>query len=95
MPLTILAHITAAPEKADLVRSELEKLLEPTRAEAGCLRYDLHVDNANPNLFVMFENWTDKNALDAHLIQPHIAAFGAATKGAIAGFSLNELTKLG
>ena len=39
--LTIFAHITAHPDKADLVKAELEKLVPVTRAEDGWVRYDL------------------------------------------------------
>ena len=39
----------------------------PTRAEAGCINYDFHVDAADPCVFVFYENWTDRAALDAHL----------------------------
>ncbi len=40
--LTIVAHIHANPDKIDLVKAELEKLLPITRAEEGCIQYDLH-----------------------------------------------------
>ncbi|MGJ8627697.1 MAG: putative quinol monooxygenase [Sulfitobacter sp.] len=36
MPLIILAQITTSPGEHDFVRAELEKLIAPTRAEAGC-----------------------------------------------------------
>lgn len=52
MSLTILARISAADGKDALLRAELEKLVAPTRAEEGCLRYDLHTDNETPGFFV-------------------------------------------
>ena len=55
MALTILAQIAAEPGKEALVRAELEKLVPITRAEAGCIQYDLHVDNENPAFFVFYE----------------------------------------
>ncbi len=36
----------------DLVKNELLKLIELTRAEEGCINYDLHQDNEN--LFIYF-----------------------------------------
>lgn len=42
MPLTIVANIHAKAGREELVRAELEKLVVPTRKEAGCLQYDLH-----------------------------------------------------
>jgi quinol monooxygenase YgiN len=55
MTLTIVAHITAVAGKADFLRSQLEALIAPTRAEAGCLQYDLHVDTTDPHVFLFFE----------------------------------------
>ena len=94
MPLTILAQITAVPGKEDLIRSELEKLVEPTRAEAGCLQYDLHQDNENPGFFVFYENWESRELWQAHMNAPHLAAHRAATEGAVAAFALNEMTRI-
>lgn len=93
MPLTILAKITAAPGQADLVGAELQKLVAPTRAEAGCLQYDLHQDNDDPHVFVFYENWENRELWQDHMAAPHITAFGAATEGLITSVDLNEMTR--
>jgi len=93
--LTVVANIQAVPGKADFVKSELLKLIDPTRVEEGCINYDLHQDNSDPNRFVFFENWESKELLLKHLGSSHIAAYRAATKGAILDFSLHELTQIG
>ena len=94
MALTILAQITAAPGKADLVRAELEKLIPITRAEAGCIQYDLHVDSENPGFFVFYENWESRDLWQTHMNAPHLAAYMAATEGAVADFTLTEMTRI-
>ena len=94
MPLTILAQITANPGQEDLLRSELEKLVPITRAEAGCIRYDLHRDNENPGFFVFYETWESRELWQAHMNSPHLAAYMAATEGAVAEFTLNEMTQV-
>ncbi len=94
MPLTLVAHIHAVPEKRDAVFAALQALVAPTRAEVGCIGYDLHTDNNDPAHFVFYESWTDKAALNQHMVTPHIAAFRAATAGMVAKFTLDELTKL-
>ncbi|MDQ8206577.1 hypothetical protein QEH52_03595 [Coraliomargarita sp. SDUM461003] len=38
--LTIVANIHAKADKIDLVQAELIKLIEPTRAEEGCITYN-------------------------------------------------------
>ncbi len=94
MPLTLVANIHANPDNADAVLTALKALVAPTRAEAGCIGYDLHTDNNDPAHFVFYECWTDKAAMDQHMATPHIAAFRAATQGMIAKFTLDELSKL-
>lgn len=93
MPLTILAQITAEPGKEALVEAELKKLIAPTRAEQGCINYDLHIDNDAPGFFVFYENWATRDLWQAHMSSPHIAAFGQATDGAIVQVVINEMTK--
>ena len=53
--LTIVANIKANPDKIDLVKAELVKLIDITRAEEGCINYDLHQDNENPAHFLFYE----------------------------------------
>ncbi|CAN0593504.1 unnamed protein product [Ectocarpus sp. 12 AP-2014] len=93
MSLIILAQITAAPGKEELLHKELEKLVAPTRAEEGCVQYDLHRDNGNPGFFVFYEIWENRDLWQVHMNQPHLEAFRAATEGAVAEFQLNEMSK--
>lgn len=95
MPLTIVARITAHPGKETLVRAELEKLVPITRAEDGCLQYDLHVDTSNPGVFLFYENWQSRDLWQTHMNAPHLAAYLEATNGAVADFTLNEMTRIG
>ncbi|RMF02307.1 MAG: antibiotic biosynthesis monooxygenase [Alphaproteobacteria bacterium] len=92
--LTIVAHIHAKADRVDLVRSELEKLVDVTRAEAGCLQYDLHQDNDDPAHFMFYENWESRELWQAHMNAPHLAAYMAATEGAVERFTLHEMTKI-
>lgn len=55
--LTVVANIIANPDKVALVKSELLKLIDITRTEAGCINYNLHQDNTNPAHFMFYENW--------------------------------------
>ena len=91
--LTIVAHITANPDKVEFVKSELEKLIDLTRAEAGCLQYDLHQDNENPAHFMFFENWESRDLWQTHMNGQHLTDYMAATEGAVADFTLHEMTQ--
>jgi len=93
--LTIVANIKANPEKIELVKAELLKLIYITRAEEGCINYDLHQDNENPAHFMFYENWESRELWQAHMGAPHLAAYMAATEGAVDEFTLNEMTIIG
>lgn len=93
--LTILANIKANPDKIDLVKGQLIKLIDTTRAEEGCINYDLHQDNDNPAHFVFYENWESRELWQTHMVAPHLAAYLEATEGAVAEFTLNEMTIIG
>ncbi|WP_435661349.1 putative quinol monooxygenase [Leisingera caerulea] len=93
--LTIVANITANPGKTDLVKAGLEKLIAITRAEDGCITYDLHQDNENPAHFMFYETWESRALWQTHMQAPHLAAYMDATEGAVAEFTLHEMTLIG
>lgn len=93
--LTIVANIKANKDKIDLVKTELLKLIDITRAEAGCINYDLHQDNENPAHFLFFENWESRELWQTHMNAPHLAAYMQATDGAVEEFTLNEMSVIG
>jgi quinol monooxygenase YgiN len=70
--LQAVAVITAKPGSEQLVGEALAALVEPTRAEAGCLSYDLFASVVDPVTFVTIETWRSQDDLDAHLQTPHV-----------------------
>ena len=92
-PLVVVATIIAQPGHEAAVRAALEQVVPPSRAEAGCRRYELHVDNSAPAKFVMLEEWTSAEALAEHEATPHFAELVAAI-GKVAQISVDKLTKL-
>ena|SRR5688572_24356993 len=72
--LTVIATFQARPGKEAELRTALTGLLAPTRQEAGCINYDVHVSPVDPARFMFHENWTSQAALDAHLQSPHVKA---------------------
>ena len=92
--LTIVASITAKADKIDLVKAELKRLVDITRAEQGCLNYDLHQDNDNPAHFMFYENWKSRELWQTHMGAQHLRDYMTATEGAVEIFTLNEMTRL-
>ncbi|SHG77992.1 putative quinol monooxygenase [Ferrimonas marina] len=92
--LTIVANIIAHADKIDLVKAELLKLIDVTRAEEGCINYDLHQDNDNPAHFMFYENWTSRELWQVHMNNQHLKDYMAATEGAVETFTLNEMSQI-
>jgi len=79
--LTVVATITARPDKVQEVKDLLGAIIEPTRKEDGNITYALHQSTDDPTVFVFYEVWTSRAALDTHLgspgLQEGLAALGA------------------
>lgn len=93
--LTIVANTVAKADKIDFVKEELLKLIDVTRAEEGCVNYDLHQDNENPAHFMFYENWASRDAFLAHMNAPHLKSALATMESAIESLTLNEMTHIG
>ena len=75
--LKVVAHIRAKPGKRDKLEKAQLAVIEPTRAEEGCLEYELFVSAENPDQFTFVETWASPDALEKHLQSPHVQAFFA------------------
>jgi len=73
--VTVIAYHRAKPGKEAALRKALLAVCAPTRAEKGCINYDLHISADDPELLVLHENWESRSDLDAHLASAHIDAF--------------------
>ena len=72
--ITVVATFQARPGREADLKKALTGLVAPTRKEAGCINYDLHVLPEDPAKFLFHENWTTKARLDVHLQSAHIMA---------------------
>ena len=72
--ITVIAIIKAKDGLTEQVEQELLALIEPTRAEQGCITYQLNKDVQEPGKFVFYEQWKSRQALDEHLNKPHLQA---------------------
>ena len=92
--LTIVARIEAKADSIDPVKSELVKLIEPTRAETGCLQYDLHQDNNHWAGFLFVENWKLRQLWQEHINSVHLKAFQAAVEDALDSLVIHEMSRI-
>ena len=71
--------------KPDMVDAFLEAIGENSRAsrrdEPGCLRFDVHRDNHDPNHFLLYELYADERAFtEAHRGAPHYEKWRAGDR---------------
>ncbi|HEY0565733.1 MAG TPA: putative quinol monooxygenase [Terriglobales bacterium] len=67
--LAVTLHVKAGKEDAVI---EHFRTLEPeSRKEAGCLVYIVHRGTSNPREFLVYEQYVDEAALEAHRQTPH------------------------
>ena len=95
VPLTLIARMRAKSGQEARLWQELQRLVAPTRAEAGCITYDLHRSQTDPALFMFYENWKSQADLDAHFETQHFKAFIRILHEMLEGeMDLSKWTKL-
>jgi (4S)-4-hydroxy-5-phosphonooxypentane-2,3-dione isomerase len=67
---------TAKEGEADAVAAALERMREPTLAEEGVLMWIPHRDPADPNVFYIYEQYTEEAAYAAHADTEHFQRDG-------------------
>ncbi len=75
--ITLTATLVAKPETREDLLALLMAQVAPSRADPGCMNYDLHVDTKDPCVFMFYENWASQADLDAHAKMPHLKALRA------------------
>lgn len=80
----VLALFTAAPGKEEELERALMVLIEPTRKEAGCIRYDLLRGLGKSAEFAFVEECESAQHLDAHSQAPHVREAGSKAAGLLA-----------
>ena len=92
--VTVVAQVIAKNESVAAAKTELLKLIAPTRKENGCIGYDLHQDLENPALFIFYETWENLAALEKHMNTEHFKAYIAAVDGLIADKVVYKMTRI-
>jgi quinol monooxygenase YgiN len=77
--LLVDAACNILTERREDFLSETEKIIPVVRKEAGCTRYELLTDPANPGQCHFIEEWESRRHLDDHLARPHMKEYLAKT----------------
>lgn len=92
--ITVVAKLVVKKDAIESVKSELLKLVAPTRQEEGCIEYRLHQDNADPCMFIFYENWHDISCLEKHINSPHFKSYLAAVGDLLAEKVVQQMTEI-
>ena len=73
--ITIVARWTVEPGNMKKVMENLSLLVQGSRSEPGCLAYTPYVENANPYSVLIFEQYQDHEAVEAHRKSEHFQKY--------------------
>jgi quinol monooxygenase YgiN len=80
MSMHFIVRFEPKPGKATAFRDELLRVMEPTKAEQGCLAIRIYESLREPSLFAIHSEWADEAAFDLHARLPHTVRFLGAAK---------------
>ncbi len=94
-PFIIVAQIVVKEGSVEFVKTEACKMLAPTRAEVGCIKYVLNQDNQNPCTFIFYEEWETRELWLEHMQSKHLIEYRESIKDHVESVQLHEMTCLG
>jgi quinol monooxygenase YgiN len=101
--IRVVVFITAKSGRREELLTALRANLPAVRAEQGCIEYGPAEDAEGfgapqtpigPDSLVILESWESAQALKAHMVAPHMVAYGAKTKDLIASRTIHVLTSI-
>jgi quinol monooxygenase YgiN len=82
--ITHTVHVITRPSEHDRFVAAARALRDASVGEEGNVEYSLWTPLDGGHEVLVVERWRDQAAVEAHQAAPHMAAFRAAVKGAVA-----------
>ena len=75
--MTITKRVTFIPKEncQDKLKELLSAMVIPSKAEKGCIFYDIFQYENNRKKFSAIESWEDEEALNGHKLSSHYAIY--------------------
>ena len=89
--VVVIGEFRLPPERLDEARAMMRKVVNATRAEAGCMSYAYGEDVLDPGLIRVSEAWESADHLTAHLATPHMQVWAEERAGL--GLSGRQITR--
>jgi len=83
--VVLTAVLTAVEGKAGIIEDEFKKLVPKVLQDPGTLMYIVHRSVDDPNIFMVYEQYENQAAYEAHSKTEHFRAWGQAVRGMFAG----------
>jgi len=92
--ITVVAKLVAKKGCAESVKSELQKLIAPTRQEEGCIEYLLFQDNEDPDIFMFYETWKSFACIEKHVETDHYKNYVASVATMLKEKIVHKMTRI-
>ncbi len=90
--IVLIATLTIKSGSAEAVIAAAKPCIDGTRAEPGCVSYDLNHSVTDPDTMVFVERWASREAIDAHMRMPHFLAWREKAAGLILDRKIEIIT---
>jgi quinol monooxygenase YgiN len=77
--LTVIARYQVQTGMGDLVATALAKHATATRTEPGCIQFVVYRSRTERDQFVLYEQYVDDEAFEAHRQTPHFRSYVEGT----------------
>ncbi|MEQ8234297.1 MAG: putative quinol monooxygenase [Gammaproteobacteria bacterium] len=83
--------IEVPPTALEAVVAELATHVALSRAEAGCLVFEVVQNAASPTLFAVYEEFSSRHAFDQHQARVRQSRWGRITSDAVRSYEVRDV----
>lgn len=95
MAITKRVTFIAKEGSEEKMKELLSAMVKPSKAEKGCVFYEIVQYKENPRKFMAVETWADEAALDGHRASEHYAIYKSSYEPFCEDKYTDELEVLG
>lgn len=92
--IVLIARAKVKPESVEEAKKAALAIVADSRAEAGCVNYDVHQSIEDKTVLFWHETWASKQAIDEHFETPAFKEFFAKVEPLLAEPPQINLTKM-
>ena len=92
--IVLVARLKVKENAVEETKKAALGIVADSRAEEGCVNYDIHQTIDDPAVFIWHETWANKAAIDEHFEKSFFKEFFAAVEGFAAEPPQITLTKM-